>query len=321
MEQAGDRELASELDVVRELAASGAPLLAGTDTPNPYVVPGASLHQELAWFTAAGLSPYQALRAATIDAADFLGDARDGRITVGARADLVLVDGDPLADLRALDHIAGVMVRGRWLAADELRALHDERVATYRAPEWLRPIDLEPAAGRAIRYAVSDNGAQVGAYAFARAAGALVERQTLEDETIAARATLERGKLRTLAIELERPAGAQRVEYVSGTPRLVGWLTPATALALVEPLAIEPEERVAFALVQPDRDDPGRLRAGDLSIRRLDDGSTEARAYRIRLTIEHGTWTARLLVDADGMPHELAVTDAARPVVRTWRRE
>src|SRR5262249_37440376 len=102
MEEAHDRSLGTELAVVRELAAAGAPLLAGTDTPNPYVVPGASLHQELALLVAAGLTPYAALRAATIDAGDFLGDPRDGRVAAGAHADLVLLDGDPLADIHAV---------------------------------------------------------------------------------------------------------------------------------------------------------------------------------------------------------------------------
>jgi hypothetical protein len=323
-EQVGDRELAAELAVVRELAASGAPLLAGTDTPNPYVVPGASLHQELSLLAAAGLSPYAALRAATIDAADFLGDSRAGRIAVGARADLVLLDADPLVDLGALDRIAGVAVAGRWLAADDLRALHDELVAEYRAPAWLRPVDLPDAeAARAIHYTVSDNSAAVGAYAMARAAGAVIERQTLEDETITARATYGGRRLRTLAVDVERVAGSHHAEHAQprpDAPRLIGWITPASALALVDGLVLAPDGRIAFEVIQPDRDAPDQLRHGDLSIRRVDDGSTHIRTYRMRLTVEHGTWTARLVLDPDGLVHRLEISDTARPVVRTWSR-
>jgi hypothetical protein len=101
---------------------------------------------------------------------------------------------------------------------------------------------------------------------------------------------------------------------------MVGWLTPASALALVEGLRLEPEGRAAFDIEQPDRDAPDQLRKGDLSIRRVDDGTTDARTYRIRLTIAHGTWTARLVLDADGLPHRLEVSDSARPFVRAWRR-
>jgi imidazolonepropionase-like amidohydrolase len=323
MEQAGDRELAAELAVVRELTVSGAPLLAGTDTPNPYVVPGASLHQELALFAAAGLSPYTALRAATVDAADFLGDPRAGRIAPGARADLVLLDADPLADLGALEHIAGVALGGRWLGPDDLRAMHEDMVAEYRAPAWLHPIVLPDAGARAIQYVVSDNSAAVGAYAMARAADAILERQTLEDETITARASYSGRRLRALSVDVERAAGSHHVEHgptESQETRLIGWLTPASALALIDGTALEPDERIAFEVAQPDRDAPDQLRRGDLSIRRVDDGSTDARTYRIRLTIEHGTWTARLVLDPDGLVHKLEVSDVARPVVRTWRR-
>jgi amidohydrolase family protein len=328
MEQAHDRELAGELAVVKELAIAGAPLLAGTDTPNPYVVPGASLHQELALFVTAGLSPYAALRAATIDAADYLGDARGGRIAPGARADLVLLDADPLADIRAIDHVDGVLVRGRWLPSDELRAIHDDLVAKYRDPSWLQPIDLP---GRAVRYVISDNGAPVGAYAMAREHGVVTERQTLEDETIAARATYDRGRLRALSLDVDRPsgalhlehgeAGAQHVEYRKHGPILVGWLTPATAAALVDALALEEDERIALAIEQPDRDAPETLRTGTISIKRELDSESGERSYHMRLSIAHGTWSARLALDPDGLPRKLEISDGARPVVRTWRRQ
>ncbi len=81
---------------------AGGLVVAGTDNPNPYVVPGLSLHQELELLVAGGLTPMQAIRAATSNAASFLGKraARLGVIAPGNVADLLVVDGDPLADIR-----------------------------------------------------------------------------------------------------------------------------------------------------------------------------------------------------------------------------
>ncbi|HEX9894947.1 MAG TPA: amidohydrolase family protein [Gemmatimonadales bacterium] len=107
--------------VVRELARRGVPILVGTDTPNPFMVPGFSLHDELEALTGAGWSRVSVLRAATRGAAEFLGRSGEfGSIAPGLRADLVLLDGDPLQDLSLLRRPAGVVVGGRWLARDTL---------------------------------------------------------------------------------------------------------------------------------------------------------------------------------------------------------
>ncbi|ALE07445.1 hypothetical protein AL755_21435 [Arthrobacter sp. ERGS1:01] len=92
----------------RRLAAAGVTLLAGTDAPNPGTVFGASLHRELELLVRCGLSPAQALAAATAEPARVFGLADRGRVEVGLRADLVLVSGDPLADItetRAIERI------------------------------------------------------------------------------------------------------------------------------------------------------------------------------------------------------------------------
>ena len=95
----------------------GGRIAAGTDTPQQFVVPGASLHRELELYVDGGLTPAQALRAATVDAADLLGiAARTGTVEAGKDADLVLLDGDPLEDIRAtraIRHVlrGGVVVR------------------------------------------------------------------------------------------------------------------------------------------------------------------------------------------------------------------
>jgi len=100
----------------------GVPLMLGTDTFGfPFCVPGKSAHDELHLLVESGLTPYQALQTATVNPARFLGKENEfGSITVGKRADLVLVDANPLQDLNRLEHPVGVMVRGRWLTAETL---------------------------------------------------------------------------------------------------------------------------------------------------------------------------------------------------------
>jgi len=88
-------------DNVRRLADAGVTLLAGTDAPNPGTVFGASLHRELELLVRCGISPAQALAAATAEPARVFGLADRGRVAAGQRADLVLVSGDPLTDITA----------------------------------------------------------------------------------------------------------------------------------------------------------------------------------------------------------------------------
>jgi imidazolonepropionase-like amidohydrolase len=100
---------------VRELHAAGARVLAGTDAGIDVVAPGTSLHDELAELVASGLTRYQALRAATVDAGQFLEEPGLGTVTVGAPADLLLVQGNPLEDLARLRQFSGMVHRGAWL--------------------------------------------------------------------------------------------------------------------------------------------------------------------------------------------------------------
>jgi imidazolonepropionase-like amidohydrolase len=109
--------------ILEALHRGHANLLVGTDTANPFVVPGYSVHEELALFVRAGLTPYEALSAATRRAAEFLGQNDVGTIAVGKRADLLLLEGNPLVDVRETERIAGVMARGRWLGKPDLAAL------------------------------------------------------------------------------------------------------------------------------------------------------------------------------------------------------
>jgi imidazolonepropionase-like amidohydrolase len=127
--------VSQRMRAVAALHRAGARILAGTDMGNPYVTPGFALHEELANLVQAGLSPYEALRAATVEGAECLG-ADWGSVAVGRRADLLLLEANPLEDVRNASRLRGVMLAGRWLPIEELRAeleLRAERFADEAA--------------------------------------------------------------------------------------------------------------------------------------------------------------------------------------------
>lgn len=112
-----------QLEFLKMLYDSEAPLLIGTDTPNPFVLPGFAIHDELAAFVAAGIPVADVLRIATAEAARFLREEGEwGVIKAGARADLVLLHDDPLRKPSTLRTPAGVMINGHWYSADALAA-------------------------------------------------------------------------------------------------------------------------------------------------------------------------------------------------------
>ncbi|HEX6886029.1 MAG TPA: amidohydrolase family protein [Planctomycetota bacterium] len=109
-------------------------LLLGTDMGNPYVVAGFALHEELAYFVAAGLSPYEALRAGTADAARCMGAEDEwGTLAIGRRADLLLLAGNPLEDVAHARTPLGVVLRGRWFPAEELQAELERRARAFES--------------------------------------------------------------------------------------------------------------------------------------------------------------------------------------------
>lgn len=121
--------------IIKALHDEGAGLLLGSDAPQVWNVPGVSVHRELEAIVAAGLSPYQALETGTRNVARFFGvEDRSGTIAVGKQADLVLLEGDPLADIRNTRHLSGVMIRGRWISRQEIDARLERIAAQYRAP-------------------------------------------------------------------------------------------------------------------------------------------------------------------------------------------
>ena len=120
--------------VLGALRDAGARVLVGTDAPNPFVFQGSSVVEEMELLVAAGYSPAEVLRMATLDAADFLGLADRGRIGVGAVADLVGVIGDPVSSPAALRDPAGVIVAGQVLERRDLDRLLDEAREMLAAP-------------------------------------------------------------------------------------------------------------------------------------------------------------------------------------------
>lgn len=101
------------LDLVAAMNDQGVPIGAGTDTPIGQAIPGYSLHTELERLVDAGLSPAQALIAATIRPAEFFGlEDRMGKVEAGMEADLVLLDANPLADIRNTRRIVNVIANG-----------------------------------------------------------------------------------------------------------------------------------------------------------------------------------------------------------------
>jgi imidazolonepropionase-like amidohydrolase len=101
---------------VKALFDGGARLLIGTDSGIDVVPAGSTIHMELAEFVAAGISPYETLRIATRGAAEALGVLADvGTIEPGRRADLLLVDRNPFADIANVKAMRGVMLRGEWI--------------------------------------------------------------------------------------------------------------------------------------------------------------------------------------------------------------
>ncbi len=116
-----------DLAVLETLRTTDSRLLLGTDEGNPLMVAGFSVHDELETLVRdGGFTPYEALLTATRNVGDFLGDPAIGLVKVGSPADLILVEGSPLEDLRVLRRPAGVMVAGNWLDRPRLDRLLDQ---------------------------------------------------------------------------------------------------------------------------------------------------------------------------------------------------
>ena len=115
----------NRVEITRQLHRSGARLLLCTDSDAGRNLPASSIYEEMRNMQAAELTPYQVLSAGTRDAAEFLGSRDFGLVGVGKRADLLLVECDPLKDLSCVEKLSGVMARGRWMTKSYLAALSE----------------------------------------------------------------------------------------------------------------------------------------------------------------------------------------------------
>src|SRR5690554_566102 len=114
-------ELRQEL--TRALHAAGAPIALGSDAPQFFNVPGFSIHHELEMMVATGLTPYEVLATGTREPARYFGTPDEfGTVERGRRADLILLEANPLDDVANVQQRAGVMVRGQWLPEEEIQA-------------------------------------------------------------------------------------------------------------------------------------------------------------------------------------------------------
>ncbi len=122
--EAGRRDFAKCLELVAAMHRAGVPMLAGTDTGDPYVLPGFALHDELALLVRAGMTPLEAIQSATLNPARFLGlEATQGTIQKGKIADLILLNANPLNDIQNTQKIDAVILKGRLLTRHDLSNL------------------------------------------------------------------------------------------------------------------------------------------------------------------------------------------------------
>ena len=134
------------LKIVKLMKQNGVPMVAGSDLGGGWVIPGFSLHQEFRELAAAGLSPLEVLQMTTLDGARFLGrESTMGTVEVGKNGDLVLLDGNPIADVANLDKVSGVFLRGKYYSRTALDKLLSD-VAAAVAIQPLRPLEsaLDP---------------------------------------------------------------------------------------------------------------------------------------------------------------------------------
>jgi hypothetical protein len=120
-------EAARDIEIVKAMHNAGVHVMAGSDGPDPYVFPGFSLHDELEWLVKAGFTPLQALQSATFNPALFLGKIDShGLVEEKHGADLVLLDANPLDDIRNTRKIFGVVANGKYYSRKDLDTMLEQ---------------------------------------------------------------------------------------------------------------------------------------------------------------------------------------------------
>jgi imidazolonepropionase-like amidohydrolase len=308
--------------LVADLQRAGAHLVLGTDTGNPYVVPGFAVHDELALLVKAGLTPWQALRMATAAAAELVDKPSSfGVIAPNARADLLVVDRDPLRDISALAKPSLVVVRGKLHKRDELlAALQDKPKGDPFGA--LPALEAEGTKVAAPRYEISMNGSVIGherAMVSKLADGTRVVRgQAVYDAPHAVfqyRATVN-GVEFTDGLTVTRdgkkviakPAKGDPIELATTADAVIAPQAIAEFVWYAGRLATTPVgSSTTISAAEVMVDNGVKLEPATFTFKRLPDTNAR-RVYEING--KHGDLDlkGRFSVDKDGMPHDVEAT-------------
>jgi imidazolonepropionase-like amidohydrolase len=118
----GPRVIELRRKILKGLRDAGAPIVLGTDSPQSFSVPGFSIHREMQVMAAAGLTPFEILQSGTRNVAVYFNTlAETGTIEQGKRADLILLEANPLQDIANVKRRLGVVVAGRWIPETEIQ--------------------------------------------------------------------------------------------------------------------------------------------------------------------------------------------------------
>ena len=124
----------NRLEVLKALSDGGVGILMGTDSPQIFSVPGFSLHREMEAMAESGMSPYEILVSGTRAVGEYFGRSDTfGTVAVGRRADLILLNANPLDDVGNVTDRAGVMVRGHWFSEGYIQGRLDEIARRFAA--------------------------------------------------------------------------------------------------------------------------------------------------------------------------------------------
>lgn len=122
----------NRMQILKALHAGGVGILLGSDAPQQFNVPGFSIHHEMKRMADAGMSQYEILKSGTANVGQYFKAQDDfGTIAVGKRADLILVEGNPLQDLANAERRSGVMIRGRWIPEADIQSRLRQIAAAY----------------------------------------------------------------------------------------------------------------------------------------------------------------------------------------------
>jgi imidazolonepropionase-like amidohydrolase len=149
--------LAFQRKLVKALSDAGVPLMCGTDAPEVGPMPGFGIHDELQELVNDGLTPYQALKTATVNVARYLRHTSEfGTVEAGKRADLVLLEGNPLVAIASTRRVLGVMVAGKWIPRAQLEQMVEDVPASYQRELRRVKAELQSNPAAAEKY-VQDN--------------------------------------------------------------------------------------------------------------------------------------------------------------------